>query len=410
VTAALQRFARVEVVDGYKCERCHTTGRATKQSRLAAVPPILTLHLKRFRYGADAHVAIPSAASAGGGFGGGAADTAAGPGAAVVTRSSRSSASLAAAHGSGIGAGGGMSVPQDYALGGKSGSAKIEGHVQFQELIDLLPYLTPEVRAATAPSAAFCRLFAVVVHAGKNSHSGHYIAYVKSLAKDGWYKMDDGRVSQVETKEVLKADAYLLFYRVVQHPVASALKDRLAARESRREAAAASESASERDGAPGGKRGRSSRTSSAYRDGEEWARAKAPRLLGAASRAQRLVSEAIELTHGCLERIGDEASVGRGPSRIEVGEDDVAGGVSHVRQKLAELFYRLAKHYDGDGDGAAAASSSGPARALPPGFFGAAPGEAKQRAEPSSTVPGAALAQTVEPKPSAPADDAADLL
>lgn len=52
VSCAFQRFARVEALDaGYKCEECGKVGRATKQSRLASIPPILTLHLKRFRYG-----------------------------------------------------------------------------------------------------------------------------------------------------------------------------------------------------------------------------------------------------------------------------------------------------------------------------------------------------------------------
>jgi hypothetical protein len=308
---------------------------------------------------------------------------------------------------------------QDFVLGGKSGSSKIEGHVGFKDVIDLRPYLTPEVQAATPAGAALCRLFAVVVHAGKNSHSGHYIAYVQSLARqDGWYKMDDGRVSSVEAKDVMKADAYLLFYRVLHHPVTSALKGELMERLSRQAAAADAEQA-------GSKRRRSSRTAavlpSAYRDGEEWARAKAPRLLGVASRSQELIAEVLELTQDCLQRIGDEVATshkdaaqdGRGPAtRIAVGENDVVGGVSHVRQKLADLFYRLAQHFDDDeGDAAAPSSNSRPAKALPRRFFVATAGEDKQRASRSSA--GAALAKTVGPKSSATVDltdDPTDLL
>jgi ubiquitin C-terminal hydrolase len=56
VSCAFQRFARVEDLDaGYKCETCGKVGRATKQSRLASIPPILTIHLKRFRYGMFKH-------------------------------------------------------------------------------------------------------------------------------------------------------------------------------------------------------------------------------------------------------------------------------------------------------------------------------------------------------------------
>jgi ubiquitin C-terminal hydrolase len=61
VQTAFQCFSRAEVLDsGYKCETCGKVGRATNQSRLASVPPILTLHLKRFRYG-DSCVASASA-------------------------------------------------------------------------------------------------------------------------------------------------------------------------------------------------------------------------------------------------------------------------------------------------------------------------------------------------------------
>lgn len=52
VTQALERFISSEHLDsGYKCERCGKLGKATKTSKLASIPPILTLHLKRFRYG-----------------------------------------------------------------------------------------------------------------------------------------------------------------------------------------------------------------------------------------------------------------------------------------------------------------------------------------------------------------------
>jgi hypothetical protein len=37
--------------------------------------------------------------------------------------------------------------------------------------------------------------------------------------------MDDGRVNQVHINEVLEAEAYMLFYQVVQHPVTQELKE-----------------------------------------------------------------------------------------------------------------------------------------------------------------------------------------
>jgi ubiquitin C-terminal hydrolase len=123
VQSAFTRFAGAEPLDSnYKCEKCGKVGKATKQSRLKSIPPILTLHLKRFRYG-DSRVGAD----------------------AMPRRSGRSEV--------------------------KSGSAKIEGHVKFEVLFDLKPFLTKEMQEAS--KSVLCRLFAVVVHAGKNSNSGH---------------------------------------------------------------------------------------------------------------------------------------------------------------------------------------------------------------------------------------------
>lgn len=186
VSAALQRFARAEALDaGYKCEKCGKVGRATKQSRLASIPPILTLHLKRFRYGETQT-----------------------PVAATQRRSGRSEVS--------------QLLNNDY-FGGKSGSAKIEGHSKFEQILDLKPYLTEEMQAKHPKM--LCRLFAVIVHAGKNSHSGHYISYVRNIAKNEWWKMDDARVTVASVSEVTNAEAYMLFYRVVDHPFAARLRD-----------------------------------------------------------------------------------------------------------------------------------------------------------------------------------------
>jgi Ubiquitin carboxyl-terminal hydrolase len=351
VQSAFQRFARVEQVDGYKCEKCGCTGRATKQSKLASIPPILTLHLKRFRYGDSRLIASGSASGATSASYGAAYTGAAGYGASTVTtRSSRSGGRSEAS----------QLNTQDFVLGGKSGSAKIEGHVKFDLFFDLKPYLTPEMQ--TSVSSMFCRLFAVIVHAGKNSHSGHYIAYVQSLNKNEWRKMDDGRVTLVDKSDVLQAEAYMLFYRVIQHPVAVTLSNaydtlvaaRRAAEENPHGSAARAvgrsgvvdASTSNGRGGGGGKRSRST-----YRDGEAWARAKAPRLLGVATKAQEVVAEALDLTSDFLQRIQDEASRDGAPEDCDgealmVTDEDVVGGVSKVRQRLADLFYRLAQHFD----------------------------------------------------------------
>lgn len=166
VSHALQRFACAEDLDaGYKCEKCGKVGKATKQMRLASIPPILTLHLKRFRYG----TADPSIVNGGGGGG---LMGHGGNGYLPTRRSQRSSevSQLIASSG-----GANSSVAgTDWFVSGKSGSAKIEGPAGFKPVMDLRPYLTEELQKKHGNM--LCRLFAVVVHVGKNSHSGHYLA------------------------------------------------------------------------------------------------------------------------------------------------------------------------------------------------------------------------------------------
>lgn len=406
VTSAFQRFAREETLDGYKCEKCGSKGRATKQSRLASIPPILTLHLKRFRYGADARQSAPAAS--------------------VGRRSGRSEVNQLLG-----------TATQDFLLGGKTGSAKIEGHIKFDVCFDLKPYLTHELQ--TKEKSMFCRLFAVIVHAGKTSHSGHYIAYVQSLEKNEWWKMDDGRVTLAHTSEVMQAEAYMLFYRVLQHPVTVSLEESYKRKQEEiRTETISSDSSSSRSCGSASASGRGSPNATAasslvahkpkrrrpheveevdsYASGEEWARAKAPRLVGVARYAQELAAEALQLSSDCVRRIETEASKAsaatlssgvQGPSfTISEGDADPAS-VQVVRRQLCDLFYRLAQHY-GRGDnngplsmfGAAAPAAAPPPPPLPP--------QPRHRVK---SLTSAAPAKTVEPKPGVvEPDEATDVL
>lgn len=225
VAGAFHRFIRDEPLDsGYKCDKCGKVGKATKQSRLASIPPILTLHLKRFRYGNMNTAAAAAAAAAtssdkyrnptsnaGGAYNNGNTTIHHHPPALPPRRTGRSEVSQL------------MGISNNDFYGGSSGSAKIEGHVKYDQVFDILPFCQESLQLKH--KNMYCRLFAVVVHAGKNSHSGHYIAYVRNVGKNEWWKMDDARVTRASAMEVMNAEAYMLFYRVVDHPIAVQLRN-----------------------------------------------------------------------------------------------------------------------------------------------------------------------------------------
>lgn len=59
-----------------------------------------------------------------------------------------------------------------------------------------------------APSLPY-DLLAVVNHSGGMAQ-GHYTAYVKEIGR--WFRFDDTWVTEVDEKEVLASEAYILFY------------------------------------------------------------------------------------------------------------------------------------------------------------------------------------------------------
>lgn len=280
VTTAFKRFTRSEDLDsGYKCENCSKVGKATKTSKLASIPPILTLHLKRFRYGAVG----------GDPFGG-----------------ARRPRSADAAHGA-------------------SGSAKIEGHVKFNQVLDISPFLTDEMKQRKG-NKMFCRLFAVIVHAGKNSHSGHYIAYVRNIAKAEWWKMDDARVTLVSSQEVEAAEAYMLFYRVLNHPTSQSFE--IAAKEKRQlqlatDNALASAESAKNAGSILGKR---QLVEPEFKNGEEWARAKTklpPKAASSIQRIDEILADNIELTTEHFQSLTEEAKRAEGDGPAVVSGESV---------------------------------------------------------------------------------------
>lgn len=87
-----------------------------------------------------------------------------------------------------------------------SSGGKIDKKIEFGRTLDLKPYISnPQ-----ATDAKYS-LYAVLVHAGWSTHSGHYYCFVRTKG-DMWHALDDSRVKQVSEKSVLDQKAYILFY------------------------------------------------------------------------------------------------------------------------------------------------------------------------------------------------------
>ncbi|GER51454.1 ubiquitin carboxyl-terminal hydrolase [Striga asiatica] len=89
--------------------------------------------------------------------------------------------------------------------------SKLNGHVVFKETINLKPYMDP--RCSEGETLKY-RLVGLVEHLG-SMRGGHYVAYMRSNEESGdcvWYHASDAYVRQVSVDEVLRCQAYILFY------------------------------------------------------------------------------------------------------------------------------------------------------------------------------------------------------
>lgn len=164
LTDCLDRFTSPEVLPAsdYRCRECDSQQTATKRLALSRLPPVLPIHLKRFSH------------------------------------SKTSSTSI-----------------------------KLDAKVHFPTILDLQPYVSrprakksgsdsngakngADAEKGTSPRPMY-ELSSVIVHKGKMD-SGHYVSYARE--GDEWFLFDDSKVVLVEEKEVLAAEAYMLFYIV----------------------------------------------------------------------------------------------------------------------------------------------------------------------------------------------------
>jgi ubiquitin carboxyl-terminal hydrolase 22/27/51 len=164
LSECLDRFTSPEVLPAsdYRCRECDSQQTATKRLALSRLPPVLPIHLKRFSH------------------------------------SKTSSTSI-----------------------------KLDAKVHFPTILDLQPYVSrprskkgstetngakngADAEKGTSPRPLY-ELSSVIVHKGKMD-SGHYVSYARE--GDEWFLFDDSKVVLVEEKEVLAAEAYMLFYIV----------------------------------------------------------------------------------------------------------------------------------------------------------------------------------------------------
>ncbi|KAK9274644.1 hypothetical protein L1049_021895 [Liquidambar formosana] len=85
---------------------------------------------------------------------------------------------------------------------------KIDKHVEYPLELDLGPYTSGSQDCSVELKY---ELYAIVVHVGFSSTSGHYFCFIRS-SPDTWHKLDDSQVTRVREESVLSQEAYILFY------------------------------------------------------------------------------------------------------------------------------------------------------------------------------------------------------
>lgn len=98
---------------------------------------------------------------------------------------------------------------------------KYEGKIDFPLNLDMAPYMT---KSSEENEELVYDLESVIVHQGEQISNGHYYSFCKQ--EDKWFRFDDEIVSATTVEDVLRQDAYLLFY-VARNlsPAASVLID-----------------------------------------------------------------------------------------------------------------------------------------------------------------------------------------
>jgi ubiquitin carboxyl-terminal hydrolase 22/27/51 len=175
LTECLERFTTAETLssDSYQCRKCNAAREAKKKLSLVQLPPTIPIHLKRFSHSkansqstkVDSRVRFPFRLN-------------------LEPYIAKASAKEANGRES-------VENDGDATDGKKAKKDQADGSGDTRE--------------------AIYELASVVVHKGKIDN-GHYISYSRQDRE--WFRFDDSMVVQVDEREVLGAEAYMLFYIV----------------------------------------------------------------------------------------------------------------------------------------------------------------------------------------------------
>uniref|UniRef100_A0ACD6ALZ8 Uncharacterized protein n=1 Tax=Avena sativa TaxID=4498 RepID=A0ACD6ALZ8_AVESA len=90
--------------------------------------------------------------------------------------------------------------------------SKLTEHVSFKEILHVGPFMDPSSEDKDNLSY---RLVGVIEHIGGVVNIGHFIAYVRASQGSGpssWVCANDSKIRRVSLEEVLRCEAYILFY------------------------------------------------------------------------------------------------------------------------------------------------------------------------------------------------------
>uniref|UniRef100_A0A0D9XA13 Ubiquitin carboxyl-terminal hydrolase n=1 Tax=Leersia perrieri TaxID=77586 RepID=A0A0D9XA13_9ORYZ len=96
---------------------------------------------------------------------------------------------------------------------------KVIGHVSFKEIFHVGLFVDPSSEDKDNLSY---RLVGVIEHCGPFNDTGHFLAYVRASPRQqtggssSWFRASDDNIKEVSVEEVLKCEAYILFYERVE--------------------------------------------------------------------------------------------------------------------------------------------------------------------------------------------------